>query len=76
MKKIERITITITKDFAKNKLNCSAAAQFTSSGVSAVEAYPLASSDCTPIVDAIVSTCKTHLEAPGEEVTFAEPPTE
>ena len=76
MKKIETITITITKNFAKNKLLCSAAVGFDISGIKAVEAYPLAESDCAPIVDAIVSTCKTNLEAPGEEVIFAEPPAE
>ena len=76
MKKIEKITITITKDFTKGKMLCSAATQFESSGVKAVEPFALAESDCAPIVDAIVSTCKTNLEAPGEEVIFAEPPTE
>tara|TARA_R100000152_G_C6746477_1_gene170054 strand:- start:237 stop:467 length:231 start_codon:yes stop_codon:yes gene_type:complete len=76
MKKIEKITITITKDFRKDKVLCSAATSFEVSGVMAVESVALAESDCAPIVDAIVSTCKNNLEAPGEEVTFAEPPTE
>ena len=76
MKKIEKITITISRDFTKGKTLCSAATQFVSSGVKAVESVALAESDCAFIVDAIVSTCKTNLESPGEEVTFAEPPTE
>jgi len=76
MKRIERITITITKDFTKDRLLCSAATSFDVSGVMAVQSVALAESDCAPIVDAIVATCKTNLEAPGEEVTFAEPPTQ
>lgn len=76
MKKIERITITITKDFRKDKVLCSAATSVDIGGAVAVESVALAESDCAPIVDAIVSTCKTNLEAPGETVVFAEPPTE
>ena len=73
MKKIERITITITKDFNTNQVLCSAATSFDVSGVMAVESVALAESDCAPIVDAIVSICKTNLEGTGE-VTFAQPP--
>jgi len=76
MKKIETITISITKDFSKGSVHCSAACQFDMSGVKAVEAIALASSDCDTILDAIVEKVKTHLEATGSEVTFAEPPPE
>ena len=73
MKKIERVTISITKDFSKDSLLCSAAFQFDTSGVKATEAIALAESDCDTIVDAIVEKVKTNLEGTGE-VTFATPP--
>lgn len=74
MKKIERVTISITKDFSKDTLLCSAAFQFDTSGVKATEAIALAESDCDTIVDAIVEKVKTNLEGTGSEVTFATPP--
>lgn len=73
MKKIERVTISITKDFSKDTLLCSAAFQFDTSGVKATEAIALAESDCDTIVDGIVEKVKNNLEGQGE-VTFAAPP--
>ena len=74
MRKIENVTISIHKDFTKGTLRCSAAYQLDASGVRAVDAIALQESDCASIVDAIVGKVKARLAAPGDEVTFAEPP--